>query len=328
VVSLFKDRSPATIVWLFILSIFVHIHFLIEPPKVLAPQDDGLISLLLNNFVSSLNPLFIILLYHGLILIQAIRLNYLFSDNRMFNKVNYLTGMIYIILTAIFPVWSNLTPALVANVMIIWFFSNIIRLYNSANPKTLIFNIGLIIGVSILLYHPCTILILVAIFALLVVRPFLIAEWIVLAMGILSPFYFLFSFLYLTDRFTQLSRYIPKWQLGFPSIQVPVQFFISLSIIIFILLIGVYYWQKDNRRLVIQVRKNWIVLQVMLLVMLPLPFIAKHTGVDMLLLFLVPVSPFMAKGFLTPKKDTLPNIMFWSLLVVIAINNWGRLIKY
>jgi hypothetical protein len=62
--------------------------------------------------------------------------------------------------------------------------------------------------------------------------------------------------------------------------------------------------------------------------MLPLPFIAKHTGVDMLLLFLVPVSPFMAKGFLTPKKDTLPNIMFWSLLVVIAINNWGRLIKY
>jgi hypothetical protein len=328
VVALFKDKSPATIIWLFILSIIVHSHFLVEPPRVVAMEDDGLISLVLIKYGSLLNPISTTFIYHVLVLIQATRLNYLFSDNRMFSKVNYLTAMVYILLTALYPAWSNLTPSLIANVMVIWFFSNVIRLYNSPSPKTLIFNIGLIVGLSILLYHPCAILILVAVFALLVVRPFFIAEWIVLILGILSPYYFLFSFLYLTDRFYNLSRYIPQWELSLPKVKGDVLFFISIGVIIIILLIGIYYWQRENRRLIIQVRKNWIVLQVMLLVMLPLPFISYRAGIELLLLFLVPFSPFIAKGFLTPKKETLPNIMFWSLIILIAVNNWLWLIKY
>jgi hypothetical protein len=328
VVALFKDRSPATIIWLFILSIVVHSHLLIEPPKVLAAEDDGLISVVLNKYFTGLHPLILTLLYQSLVIIQAVRLNYLFSDNRMFSKVNYLTAMVYILLTGLFPAWSNLTPSLISNILVMWFFSNTIRLYNSPNPKTLIFNIGLIIGVSILLYHPLTILILVAIFALLVVRPFIIAEWIVLIMGIISPYYFLFSFLYLTDRFYKLSHYIPEWQFNFPRVQPTVLFFITIGAVIIILLIGVLYWQRENRRLIIQVRKNWVVLQVLLLVMLPLPFISKHAGINVLLLFIVPFSPFIAKGFLSPKRERLPNIMFWSLIFLIVLNNWGWLIKY
>lgn len=326
-VALFKDRSPATIIWLFVLSIIVHSHFLVEPPHILALEDDGLIPVVVKKYLAGFSSLVVTFLYHAIVLLQALRLNYLFTDNRMFTKVNYTTAMVYIMLTGIFHAWSNVTPALISNSLIIWFFANAVRLYNNPNPKTLIFNIGLITGVSILLYHPSTVLILVAIVALLIVRPFFIAEWLVLLLGLLSPFYFLFSYLYLSDNLSTLSNYIPQWQFALPNIKPTVLFFTTWSFVIIILFIGIIYWQRETRRLIIQVKKNWSVLHIMLLLMLPMIFISKNAGMDILLLLIVPLSPMMAKAFFTPKKETLPNIIFWCVILLIAINNWSGLLK-
>jgi len=328
VVALFKDRSPAAIIWLFILSFIVHSHFLIEPPAIFAGENIGLFSVLLNKFASAIHPQITIFLYHAIVLIQALRLNYLFSENQMFSRVNYLTAMVYILLTGVFAAWGNITPALLANSMVLWFFAKAVRLSNNPNPKALILNMGLIIGVSVLLYHPCTILILPGIFALLIVRPFVIAEWIVLLMGVIAPFYFLFSYLYLTDQINQLYQFIPRWQFGLPYVQPSVLFFITLAALVIILVTGISYLKRENLRLLIHVRENWTVLQVMLLLMLPLPFISKDSNIDILLLFIVPFSPFIAKGFLAPKKELLPNIMFWCLVVLSLLNNWPELIKF
>jgi hypothetical protein len=113
-----------------------------------------------------------------------------------------------------------------------------------------------------------------------------------------------------------------------PDIPPTILFFSSLALIAVVLFIGMIYWQRENRRLIIQVRKNWVVLNVMLLLMLPLPFITYKAGMDNFLTFIVPLSPMIAKAFLTPKKETLPNIIFWCFLVLILINNWGSLFKY
>ena len=153
-VAFFKDRSPVNIVWLFLLSVAVHAHFFLFPPSVVASQNDGLISIFLNHYVSKWEPISIILLYHFLVITQALRLNYVFNNHRMFTRSSYLTAMAYILVTALFSQWNQLTPALVANTLIIWLFSQLITLYNSPKPKTLLFNIGLIIGGCILMYHP------------------------------------------------------------------------------------------------------------------------------------------------------------------------------
>ena len=321
-VALFKERSPITIIWLLMLSIAVHAQFFVMPPQVIAIADDGLISRFLRNYVAGSQSILIILLYHFLIVSQALRLNYLFNDQRMFIKPTYLVAMVYVLITAIFPDWNQLTPALVANTLIIWLFSLIVKLYNSPNPKTLLFNIGLIIGGCILCFHPTTLLILIAIFALMVVRPFNITEWLVMLMGVCAPFYFLFMFLFLTDRLVQLQQYVPLWQLNLPDVKTTPLFFVSVGMILLFLAIGIYHFQDKSRRMLIQVRKNWGVLMVMLLIMLPLPFISKNATLDSLLLWCVPVSPFMANGFLFPRKETFPKIMFWSLFIIIVLNNW------
>jgi hypothetical protein len=75
--------------------------------------------------------------------------------------------------------------------------------------------------------------------------------------------------------------------------------------------------------MLIHIRKNWGVLIVMLWVMIPLPFINKNARLDSLLMWSIPVSPFVAIGFLEIKKNTMVNIMFWIFIILIALNNWG-----
>lgn len=310
-------------IWLILLSLLVHSHFLIDFPGVQAPRHDGLFSIMLNRYVAPLNAVLILLIYHTVIIVQALRLNYLFSENRMYNKPNYLAAMVYVLITGIFKEWSALTPALLDNLLVIWLYAKTVKLYNAPEPKTLLFNIGIIIGVSILFYHPSALLILVALFAVMVVRPFVITEWLVLLMGVLSPFYFLASWLYLTDSLHTINQYIPAWQLNLPDTQITAWFFVTVGLILAILFIGLFYYQSESRRLLIHVRKNWGVLIVMLLVMLPIPFINKDAGIDSLFLWIIPASPFIAKGFLAPRQNYLPNLMFWALLGLGILKNWG-----
>ena len=321
-VALFKDRSSANIIWLIVLCIVVHSHFSLFPPQVIAHSNDGLISVYLKKYLTGLHIGAIIFIYFLLILSQAFHLNFLFNDQRMFSRSNYLTAMSYILITAVFKEWNQLMPALFANSVLIWLYSKIIKLYNNPNPKSLLFNIGLIIGACILLYHPTALLIVVAMFALLVVRPFNITELLVMFMGVLAPFYFLGVYLFLTDNFTHLSRYLPTWQLNLPDVENPLYFFVSIGLIILFLFIGIYQWQDKNRRMLIHIRKNWGVLIAMLFVMLPLPFINQNASLESLLMWAIPVSPFLANGFLGPKSNTFPNIMFWLLIVISVFNNW------
>lgn len=321
-VALFKDRTSVSILWLIVLCIFVHSHFSLFPPQVLALGNDGLISLYLKKYITGTHPGTIIIIFFVLISSQALYLNFLFNDQRMFSRSNYLTAMSYILITAVFKEWNQLMPALFANSVLIWLYSKIIKLYNNPNPKSLLFNIGLIIGACVLLYHPTALLIIVAIFALLVVRPFNITELLVMFMGVLTPFYFLGAYLFLTDRFHQFATFLPTWQLNLPDVENELFFFLSIGFIIMVLFIGIYQWQNKNRRMLIHIRKNWGVLIAMLIVMIPLPFINANASLESLFMWAIPVSPFIANGFLTPKNNTFPNIMFWLLVMLIIINNW------
>ena len=321
-VALFKDRSPATIIWLFILSIIVHSHFFVDSPVIAASPDDGLLGVFLKEYAAGLNPVVSIFLYHAIVFLQALRLNYLFTDHRMYSKVNYLAAMVYVLLTGVFTEWNTISPALIDNTLVIMLFTQVIKLNNTHNPKTLIFNIGLIIGVSIILYHPSALLIPVAFFALMELRPFVVNEWFILPMGIISPYYFLASYLYLTDKLGTIKKYLPALRFNISGFHPSIVFFVTIALLLMILLIGLLYSPQENRRLLINVRKNWTVLVVMVFFMLPQPFINKNTGVESWLLWIVPASPFIAKAFLVPKKNTIPSLLFWSLIALSVLKNW------
>ncbi len=322
-VALFKDRSPAAIIWLFILSIIVHSYFFIDFTGVYAPKNNGLFALFLNRYWAGISPAILIFLYHIIVFLQALQLNNLFTRQKMFGKANYLPAMSYILLTGLFKEWSYLSPALLDNFIVIWLYAKCLGFYNTPDPKILLFNTGLLIGSSVLLYHPSAALLVVALFALVSLRAFAVTEWFVLLMGAICPYYFLMAYLYLTDAFAFAMSYVPAYYLHLPAAKPTVLFYVTVGVVLLILIIGLVNWQRENSRLIIQIRKNWTIMLVMLVALFSIPFINNLSGVESFVLWLVPASSFIAKGFFVPKNKLVPVLMFWGLLALAYINSWS-----
>ncbi len=321
-VFLFRDKSVANIFFLVLLGIGVHLHFFINAPLVISHGNDGFFSLFLQEYVTTLPQTLLFLVYLLIVLLQAIRLNMVLSEMRMFPNNTYATAMVYILLSGIMTEWCGISSALCANFLLTWIFIKLSRLYNHPSPKSLLFNTGLIVGVSVLCYHPTAILIGVVLFALVMVRPFRLAEWVILLMGILLPFYFLFGVLFLLDRTARFTLFVPNLQLHFPVAEWSAPLVIRLSVLVAMLVAGLVFWQITHKRMVIQIRKNWGVMMVMLFVLLPVPFIFRQAGVESAFMLLMPLAAFASNAFSTPRRLILPNILFWIGVAVLVYNNW------
>jgi len=327
VVFLFRDKSIVNIVFLVLLGLLVHLHGFSVPITIVANNQDGWFAYCLNQYIKGGMESAGFLLYMAIILLQSIRLNFLLAEQKMFPNAGYTVAMSYLLLTGLLPQWAVISPALMANFLLIWIYIKITRLYNHPAPKTLLFNIGLLVSLTILCYHPTAILIVVVLFALGIMRPFKLQEWFTLLMGIALPFYFLASWLYLNNQLGAIGHYLPKMELSIPVKQLKSYEIAGLSALALVLLAGFFSWQQFNSRLVIQMRKNWSALLLMCFILTAAPFIFDQAGLESAILCLVPFTAFISASFSHPKRLLFPNFLFFLLIGVIMYNNW-YLVKF
>lgn len=321
-VQLFRNKSYSGIVLLAILFLVVHANFFIHAPEITKPTHSGFFEVIIQKYIQPLPDIALFLIYALLVLFQAIRFNIALNNAHMFQQQGYTTGMTYILLTGLLPQWNFISSALLVNSFIIWIFIKLIRLYNNPSPKTLLFNIGFITGSVILCYHPTVIFILVIFFALLVVRPFRLAEWLVLLLGVILPYYFTAAILFITNQTNLIKGILPHFQIAWP-LPVPAYWLsITIAFAILLLLFSFYYWQLHVNRMVIQIRKNWMIVLVFLLVILISPFVFAYAGLTSAFIWIIPLSAFFANYFLYPRKTFFPNLFFWVALALVFYNNW------
>lgn len=322
-VFLFRDKSDINLLFLVLLSVSLHFDLLLTPPVVVANAADGLLAFLLVNYIKPLPPLFLGCLFHLIILTQAIRLNVLFSQFKMFPTITYLPAFTYILLTALFPYWAVISAGLIANTLIIWILVKLFRLYDQSQPKSLEFNIGLILGVSILLYEPIAIFIPVVLFALTIIRAFKLTEWLVMLMGVLLPFYFLFTYVYLTSSPIGLPSFLPKLVWQNPLQKMDIKILLILSFMGIQLLAGCYFWRIQNIRFIIQVRKYWGVMLLALFLTLFQPIIFSSQSLYASAIVVTPLAGFISFAFATPKQLMIPNLLFWMGVCLIVYNHFA-----
>lgn len=320
-VFLFRDRSDINVLFLVLLSVAVHFHFYLEPPIVIANPTDGLLAYLLFHYVKPLPPLALIVIFHLIVVVQALRLNILVSRFKMFQHVSYLPAFTFVVLTAMFPFWDAISSGLIANAFIIWILVKLNRLYDQTQPKTLEFNIGMIVGVSILLYEPIAILIPVVVFALAIIRSFRLTEWLVLMMGIFLPFYFIFTYVFLTDSAQAFTAFLPKLDWENPLAKMDVKSTIALSFIGVQLLIGFYFWQEQQNRFIIQVRKYWGVMLLTLVLTFFQPIIFSSQALYASAIVITPLASFISFCYAGPKQLMIPNVFFWISAGLIVYNH-------
>ena len=175
----------------------------IHPQIPLPQKTDGFLFKLLLLQLSGLgkNLSFIYpLIAFFLLFTQAITLNALVNQHRLMQKPNHLTGMAYLLITSLFAEWNILSAPLIINTLLIWVWSRMSRLYNQPNPKTSLFNIGMAIGLSSFFYFPVIAFAALVVVGLLITRAFKLSEWVVALFGVATPFYFIFTYVFIADK--------------------------------------------------------------------------------------------------------------------------------
>jgi len=264
-------------------------------------------------------PLVYAILAYLLVFIQALLLNGVFNRHRLLARSNYLPAMAYVTVTALFPEWWSLSPALVANTLMIWAWGNLTDLYRSEKVKQILFNTGIIIGLGSFFYFPSIAYLFLVMAALTTMRPLSIAEWLIALAGVTIPYYFLFIGLYLGGN-TNLQAYIPHMVIGYPAFREDIWAWFGVLLLIVPFIISGFDIQNLILRMLIQARKNWSLLLVYLLVSLLVPFINGRNGFSGWILCAVPFAAFHA-NFYSRQKSWLPAVVLWVTVgFILALN--------
>ncbi len=320
-VSIFREKSAVSVFWLIALSIVIHSQFIISPPQVLVSSEDGWVQAIIKP-LANLPPVLLILLYHAIVIVQALRLSIVLNHFRMFPNTYFIPALCYLLLISLYPLWNNITPALLINFFIIWLCSLMARMYSSPQSKPLIYNIGFLTGFLTLLYAPALFLIPVSFFAIALLRAFRFNEWIILTLGIITPAYLLASVLFLNDDISRFLTFLPRFNLHFLSIQNQIPLLIACIAGSLLILSGIIAWQTNTGRMIIQTRRCWSLLFWFFLLSIPPVFVLQGEYTTALLLSMIPAAALASNFFVYSKNETIQVIFFWLLIIVVVFNNW------
>jgi hypothetical protein len=325
VIALFKQKSPANLIVLLIFGLLIKMPLFLYPRNIeAAPGDGPLYRVFLSFFTEpgKANALTSSVIAFFLLYVQALLINYLVNEHRMTSRQTFLPAMAYLLISSLFPEWNYLSAPLVATTVIFWCFIKLFKLYNAAIASGIIFNIGLLLGLSSFIYFPSLAFVLCLFLGLMILRPFRINEFIILVLGILSPYYFYAVYLFLNDRFL-LNRFIPFLDLQIPSVQNSVWVAAAIVFLGVPFLMGGYFIQTQLRKMLIQARKNWSILLLYLFISLLIPFVNAGPSIQNWVVLIAPFAAFHACAYLYPKRMAISTLLFFLTTAFILFQQYG-----
>jgi hypothetical protein len=312
VISLFRQKTPGNVIVLLIFSFLLKAPLFLYPKPVLVSENDedlyhSLAGLL--NSAGNSAPLWASVVAFLLLYIQALMINYLMNAFRMMGKPTYLPGMAYLLVTSLLPEWSFLSSPLVASTLIILAFIILFRLYNMQEASGRIYNIGLLVGISSYIYFPSAAFMICFLLGMMILKPFKLNEIVLFFLGCLTPYYFYGAYLFLTDNLS-FETFVPHVSVRVPVIKSTVWLAISTLFLTLPFLVGGFFVQGQLHKMLIQVRKNWSIVLLYLILAFFVPFINTYTSFSNWVLVAVPFACFHAATYFYMNSKLLANLIF------------------
>ncbi len=323
-IGIFRQKNPGNAFILLFYALILKFPLFLHAPEPLRQVEDNYLYKLVLDF---LRPLagergFIYgLLAFALLFIQANLLNRVANSIKLFPRPNYLVGMSFLLVSSLLPEWNQFSSTLIVNLLLIWIFYGITGWYNNPRPLSAIFNTCLLLGVLPLLYSPCIAYMVLLILAIIITRPLRVGEWVVAAIGFLTPYYFLFIVLYLLSDLRPYDL-IPRVSIHLPRL--PGSLWITFGILLLVVpfLIGGWLVQDNLNKMLIQVRKCWSLVLVVLLVGLLIILVNPGNNYQHWFLSSIPLTSFHAATYYYPPKKWFPLVVHWVLFAFALATNY------
>ena len=323
-IGIFKQKNPGNAFVLLVYALVLKFSIFIHPAIPSLHREDNYLYRVILNLLGSLfntTPVLYSVLTFLLLFTQATLLNRICNYQRLFPKANYLPGMCYILVTSLLPSWNYFSAPLLVNSVMIWVFYKMTSLYNTNRVDGVIFNIGVMTGIVTLLYLPGMAFLLLVFFALIIMRPFRLREWVMGLLGFTTPYYFLFIVLYLNNQWTW-KNVVPQINFRLPGIPASIWITCGLFLLVVPFMIGGYYVQSNLNKMLIQIRKIWSLLLLFLIVDVIIILINHVDFYENWIVTAVPFAAFHAAGYYYSNDKILPQVMHWLTVAFILWMNY------
>ena len=313
---LFQANNPYNAFLLLIYGLLLKLPMFMQPvvPVVRSSEALAYRSFMqwMQSWVGNFPVVYAILAF-VLIYVQAISLNRIANDKRLFQRPNYLVGMSYLLVSSLFADWNTLSAPLLVNTLVIWLWSKTISLYTNPNPRTLLFNLGFGVGLASFIFFPAIFLLLLVYAGLMIARPVRLAEWVMATLGFIAPYYFWLSGLFLTDRWGKYP--LPGLGIEMPPLMQSPWMLAAVLLVAMWGLIGLGQIRVQRSRQVVQIRKAWSVSLVYGLLALVLPFINPSRDFAAWDLLAPVIALAFAGAFLYVRRGWIGN---WMHVILVA----------
>ncbi len=324
-IRFFSSAHPFNILLLFFLGLIIRIPFFIAPIEVQVSLSTGELYYFLHNslFINLKSyPILLPSIAYVIIFIQALSINGFINNQKLFSSPHMLFILSYLIFTAVMPEWNTLSPQLISSVVL----TIVIQKFIIANQKIHIANdlflTSTLSGLAGLIYKPAVVFLVLIFLGIIIFRSFRLADWIIVILGFLFPYYLAFSYLFISDHWNLAKSVFPV--LG---LQKPVFFQQSEDVVIFVLIavplmIGFFHARRNAVRMVVLPRKAWLFISAALLISLGSYFTGIQYVFDALFLIMLPVCFFITAFLYYPTVKFFPSLYIWLILGFLAVNHF------
>jgi hypothetical protein len=254
-----------------------------------------------------LNPPILYALYSFTVFFTALRINLIINKSVFFQKSNYASGLIYIVLVGVFGnIHSSINP-LLGNLFLVLAIENLFKIFRNKSCKIEVFNASCWLIISCLIYGLNIFLLPVLWLALYFIRPFQWREYIMPLIALVFLGAFLFPVSLISDGFYSVFK---EW-LG-SSWSVSYSRAVEWGYILLAVLIGVlicfsslfYTFIKSTNR---YKKISWIVVSLLALTFAQFLFTKLVLNIDYPLFFIlaVPFSILLSNAVLNSKYPWL-----------------------
>lgn len=257
------------------------------------------------------------------LLFQAFYFNNILSKNEVIPKNTWIFSLFYVMLMSLIPQFLVFHPMMIGITIIIIVVEKIFQLYKSNNALALNFDICLLISIASLFYFPLILFYLLYAVALIILKPFFWRDWVVGLMGLVLPFFLVFTYYFITDQFQNLSaafytksinNQIDWWRL------VPKGFSITVGYVLLLVVLSLFHLTSNFGKNVIRIRNLQQVLLIFIIIGALLLLLIRDLNLFRFTILFLPFSFLLTYYFTKIKKVWFAEVLFWLLIANIVYN--------
>lgn len=212
-------------------------------------------------------PLVSVVVAFLLVFAQGIYFNHILVSNNLIHKTTLFPMFVYIMLMSMDPQNQTFTPLLFSNIFLLIALHNIINCYNQEHSYEKVFNASFCIALAFLFYFPSIYMLVFVIASFVVYKLYYWREWLVMVLGFVAPFFSLFAYYYVVDKFDtvmqRLSDEAMRISLNY-DFSSTVGLICGSAMVLFAIVSLVAIWGNLSEKVIIYRKKATVLLLLML----------------------------------------------------------------